>query len=178
MTVAAVFSAVCSMKKYSLLPEVFQIGRTVKYLPFFLSGMALRFYYPKWKKYLSRHRVAALCLAAAVSAASALCFALPLNVDAYLRLLVTSYALMVLLLALANAIPESCQSLAQTGKMSYQIMLFDPFFKVVLFAAAGKIPGGVPLALIPLIAAADFALGVLTCVVARRIPVVKTLLGL
>ena len=178
MIAGGAFSAVCSIKGLSLLPEVFQISRTVKYLPFFLSGMVLRFYYPKWKKYFSRHRVAVLCLAAAVSAASALCFALPLNVDAYLRLLVTSYALMVLLLALANAIPESCRSLAQTGKMSYQIMLFDPFFKVVLFAAAGKIPGGVPLALIPLIAAADFALGVLTCVVARRIPVVKTLLGL
>ena len=178
MIAAAVFSAVCSLKNYSLLPEVFQIGRTVKYLPFFLSGMALRFYYPKRKEFLSRHRVAVLCLAAALSAASALCFALSLNVDAYLRLLVTSYALMVLLLALANAIPESCRSLARTGKMSYQIMLFDPFYKVVLFAAAEKILGGVPLALIPLLAAADFALGVLTCVTARRIPVVKTLLGL
>ena len=123
MTAAAVFSAVCSLKNYSLLPEVFQICRTVKCLPFFLSGM-------------------------------------------------------VLLLALANAIPESCRSLARTGKMSYQIMLFDPFYKVVLFAAAEKILGGVPLALIPLLAAADFALGVLSCVTARRIPVVKTLLGL
>ena len=85
---------------------------------------------------------------------------------------------MVLLLALANAIPESCRSLARTGKMSYQIMLFDPFYKVVLFAAAEKIFGGVPLALIPLIAAADFALGVITCMVIRKIPGVRILFGL
>ena len=91
---------------------------------------------------------------------------------------VTSYALMALLLALANALPENCRALAQTGKMSYQIMLLDPFYKVVLFAAAGKLFGGMPLALLPLIAAADFALGVITCMVIRKIPGVRILFGL
>ena len=90
----------------------------------------------------------------------------------------TSYALMALLLALANAIPENCRALAQTGRISYQIMLFDPFYKVMLFAAAGQLLGGAPLAIVPLIAVADFALGVLTCIIARKIPVVRTLLGL
>ena len=42
MIAAAVFSAVCSIKELSLLTEVFQISRTVKHLPFFLSGMVLR----------------------------------------------------------------------------------------------------------------------------------------
>ena len=118
------------------------------------------------------------CLAAAITAAGALCFALQLKIDAYLRLLVTSYVLMALLLALANALPENCRALAQTGKMSYQIMLLDPFYKVVLFAAAGKLFGGMPLALLPLIAAADFALGVITCMVIRKIPGVRILFGL
>ena len=85
---------------------------------------------------------------------------------------------MALLLALANALPENCRALAQTGKMSYQIMLLDPFYKVVLFAAAGKLFGGMPLALLPLIAAADFALGVVTCMVIRKIPGVRILFGL
>ena len=49
MVAAAVFSAVCSIKELSLLPAVFQISPTVKHLPFFLSGMVLRFYYPKLK---------------------------------------------------------------------------------------------------------------------------------
>lgn len=178
MVAAAVFTAVCSIKGLSLLTEVFQIGRTVKNLPFFLSGMVLRYYYPRLKEFFKQHRIPVLCLAAAITAASALCFAWQLKIDAYLRLLITSYALMVLLLALANAIPEKCRALAQTGKMSYQIMLFDPFYKVVLFAAAGKLLGGVTLALLPLLAVADFALGVLTCIIARKIPVVKTLLGL
>ena len=147
MIAAAVFSAFCSIKELSLLTEVFQISRTVKHLPFFLSGMVLRYYYPKLKEFFDRRRIPALCLAAAITAASALCFALQLKIDAYLRLLVTSYALMALLLALANALPENCRALAQTGKMSYQIMLLDPFYKVVLFAAAGKLFGGMPLAL-------------------------------
>ena len=178
MIAAAAFSAVCSIKELSLLTEVFQISRTVKHLPFFLSGMVLRFYYPKLKEFFDRRRIPALCLAAAITAASALCFALQLKIDAYLRLLVTSYALMALLLALANALPENCRALAQTGKMSYQIMLLDPFYKVVLFAAAGKLFGGMPLALLPLIAAADFALGVITCMVIRKIPGVRILFGL
>ena len=178
MIAAGAFSAVCSIKGLSLLTEVFQISRTVKHLPFFLSGMVLRYYYPKLKEFFDRRRIPALCLAAAITAASALCFALQLKIDAYLRLLVTSYALMALLLALANALPENCRALAQTGKMSYQIMLLDPFYKVVLFAAAGKIFGGMPLALLPLIAAADFALGVITCMVIRKIPGVRILFGL
>ena len=165
MIAAAVFSAVCSIKELSLLTEVFQISRTVKHLPFFLSGMVLRFYYPKLKEFFDRRRIPELCLAAAITAASALCFALQLKIDAYLRLLVTSYVLMALLLA-------------QTGKMSYQIMLLDPFYKVVLFAAAEKLFGGMPLALLPLIAAADFALGVITCMVIRKIPGVRILFGL
>ena len=49
MIAAGAFSAVCSIKGPSLLTEVFQISRTVKHLPFFLSGMVLRFYYPKLK---------------------------------------------------------------------------------------------------------------------------------
>ena len=178
MIAAAVFCAFCSIKELSLLTEVFQISRTVKHLPFFLSGMVLRYYYPKLKEFFDRRRIPALCLAAAITAASALCFALQLKIDAYLRLLVTSYALMALLLALANALPENCRALAQTGKMSYQIMLLDPFYKVVLFAAAGKLFGGMPLALLPLIAAADFALGVITCMVIRKIPGVRILFGL
>ena len=178
MIAAAVFCAVCSIKELSLLTEVFQISRTVKHLPFFLSGMVLRYYYPKLKEFFDRRRIPALCLAAAITAASALCFALQLKIDAYLRLLVTSYVLMALLLALANALPENCRALAQTGKMSYQIMPLDPFYKVVLFAAAGKLFGGMPLALLPLIAAADFALGVITCMVIRKIPGVRILFGL
>lgn len=90
MVAAAVFTAVCSIKGLSLLPEVFQIGRTVKNLPFFLSGMVLRYYYPKLKEFFDRRRIPVLCLAAAVTAASALCFALQLKIDAYLRLLITS----------------------------------------------------------------------------------------
>ena len=140
--------------------------------------MVLRYYYPKLKEFFDRRRIPALCLAAAITAASTLCFALQLKIDAYLRLLVTSYTLMALLLALANALPENCRALAQTGKMSYQIMLLDPFYKVVLFAAAGKLFGGMPLALLPLIAAADFALGVITCMVIRKIPGVRILFGL
>lgn len=178
MIAAAVFCAFCSIKELSLLTDVFQISRTVKHLPFFLSGMVLRYYYPKLKKFFDRRRIPALCLAAAITAASALCFALQLKIDAYLRLLVTSYVLMALLLALANALPENCRALAQTGKMSYQIMLLDPFYKVVLFAAAGKLFGGMPLALLPLIAAADFTLGVITCMVIRKIPGVRILFGL
>lgn len=158
MIAAAVFCAFCSIKELSLLTEVFQISRTVKHLPFFLSGMVLRYYYPKLKEFFDRRRIPALCLAAAITAASALCFALQL--------------------ALANALPENCRALAQTGKMSYQIMLLDPFYKVVLFAAAGKLFGGMPLALLPLIAAADFALGVITCMVIRKIPGVRILFGL
>ena len=178
MIAAAVFSAVCSIKELSLLPEAFQIGRTVKHLPFFLSGMVLRYYYPRLKELFVRRHAAVFCFAAAVAAASTLCFAMQWKIDAYLRLLITSYALMVLLLALANAIPENCRTLAQTGRMSYQIMLFDPFYKVVLFAAAGKLLGGAPLVIIPLIAVADFALGVITCMVIRKIPGVRILFGL
>ena len=72
MIAAAVFCAFCSIKELSLLTEVFQISRTVKHLPFFLSGMVLLVYYPKLKEFFDRRRIPALCLAAAITAASAL----------------------------------------------------------------------------------------------------------
>lgn len=63
--------------------------------------------------------------------------------------------------------------------MSYQIMLLDPFYKVVLFAAAGKLFGRHGRwRWLPLIAAADFALGVITWYVIRKIPGVRILFGL
>ena len=64
------------------------------------------------------------------------------------------------------------------GGAAEQSGLLGAFYKVVLFAAAGKLFGGMPLALLPLIAAADFALGVITCMVIRKIPGVRILFGL
>ena len=180
MAAFAVFTAfniITSVGSISVLPRVFQIGNTVKYLPFFLAGMILRFYCPRAKKLFARHRAWIVCLALAAAAASAAVYAFGVKVDPYVRKLITAFALILPLLALANALPENNRFLTLAGGLSYQIMLLDPFFKVVFFAVLGKL-FGVSLAAAAAVAVLNFALSILTCVIARKIPVIKTLFGL
>lgn len=171
------FNIITSVGSISVLPRVFQLGNTVKYLPFFLAGMILRVYYPRAKELFARHRVWIVCLALAVAAASAAVYALGIGVDPYVRKLITAFALMLPLMALSNAIPENNRFLTFAGGLSYQTMLLDPFYKVVLFAMLGKLCGVSP-AVAAAAAVLDFTFSILTCVIARKIPVVKTLLGL
>ena len=84
---------------------------------------------------------------------------------------------MLPLLALANALPENNRFLTLAGGLSYQIMLLDPLLKGVFFAVLGKL-FGVSLAAAAAVAVLNFALSILTCVIARKIPVIKTLFGL
>lgn len=172
-----VYNAATSIIGISLLPNIFQIHNTVKYLPFFLSGMILRSVYPELQKVFALKRGYIVGFAFAVSAAAALSFFFDIGIDPYIRLLFTSYALMILLLEIAHRLPENNRFLTLAGGFSYQIMLLDSFFKVLLFAVAERFVGA-SLPLAAAVAVLDYLLSILVCRIARKIPVVKTLVGL
>ncbi len=177
LTVVTVYSILSSVLHFPSLPRVFQIKNTLQYLPYFLSGFVMRFYYPKLRDAFRHRRALFLCAALLVTVVSACAYLFDWPVDPYVRKLVSSYALMILLLALADILPENCRLPTLAAGFSYQSMLLDSFFKVVLFAAAGKI-FGVTLPMVFPIAVLDYAAGIGTCTIARKIPVLNRLMGI
>ena len=177
LAVTVLYNILSSALHFPSLPRVFQMKNTLQYLPYFLSGLVLRFYYPKLRELFRRRRALILCGALLVTAASACAYLFDWPVDPYARKLVSSYALMILLLALADILPENRRLPTLAAGFSYQSMLLDPFFKVVLFAVCGKLLG-VTLPAVFLIAALDYAAGIVTCTIARKIPLLNRLTGL
>lgn len=172
----ALYNLITSICDISVFPKVFQIASAAKYLPFFLSGLILRRYSTAFRVWFFTHRRIVLPVSLAVAAASACTFAFGVDLG-YSMDVLAAYALMAPLLLLANRIPENDRILTYAGNRSYQSMLLDPFFKVVLFYAAGRLCG-LSMLVVLCAAAADSLLGLLACRIAERIPVVRTLFGL
>lgn len=170
------YNLITSACGLSVLPKVFQIASAAKYLPFFLSGMILRRYSTAFHAWFFAHRRFVLPVSLAVAAASACAFAFGVDLG-YIMDVLAAYALMALLLPLANRMPETNRLLTYAGSCSYQSMLLDPAFRVALVYLVGRFfPLTLPLTIC--VAAADYLLGLLTCRIAERIPVVRTLFGL
>ena len=92
-------------------------------------------------------------------------------------LLAAEAGLALVLLWSAGVLRKPAHVLCAALLLALCLLLCAAFFTGGVFAA-GKLFGGMPLALLPLIAAADFALGVITCMVIRKIPGVRILFGL
>ena len=84
---------------------------------------------------------------------------------------------MTVLLAIFQKLPQNIRPLKLLGKYSLQVMFFDSFNKVVIFAILPKFISS-PLALIPLAVVCNLLITCVCCLVIERIPKVRTLFGL
>ena len=169
----------CAVFGFGLrLPTVLQLDQILFYLPFFFTGMILGAYPDAVRRFLQKHKGALLAVCLSVLALAAFLrygmhvmslggkfpIAFPL-----------AFALMYPLYLLARALPGKIVFLEKIGDYSYQLMLFDSFFKAILFAAASRILS-VPVTL--LITLLDVVFGVAACMISERIPGIRTLVGL
>ena len=160
------------------VPNVFQIGNVLFYLPFFLTGYLMHCYEEKTRTLLQTYKVPLLLLCAVVLGGMFVLrygFSVKSIGNIFPVAYLLAYALMYLLYLLCKALPQNSRVLITVSKYTYQLMLLDAFFKAILFAAFARwMTAGTAL----LIAVLDAALGVMVCKITEKIPGVKTLLGL
>ncbi len=153
----------------------FQILQVIYCYPFFFAG----YFFKQYEKSLKRLMVPALAVGAGLTVLylyidlngmEERLFYFPVRTAA-------SLALIVGVTALSGMIPEGFDRFSFLGRISLQIMLFDSFYKVILFKIAERIGFMHPVMCIP-ITALDIALTVLTCILIRKLPYIRILFGL
>ena len=152
-----------------------QILQVAYCYPFFFAG----YFFKQYEKSLKRLMVPALAVGAGLTVLylyidlngmEERLFYFPVRTAA-------SLALIVGVTALSGIIPEGFDRFSFLGRISLQIMLFDSFYKVILFKIAERIGFMHPVMCIP-ITALDIAFTVLTCILIRKLPYIRTLFGL
>lgn len=182
----AVLNEVLNFAEISL-PDLFQFSKILAYAPYFVLGYTLRFWKDGISQRIFRFGKRSAMLFALLS------FALALAIDGLFSVTDTEKLYSAVLLRSLFRIGgiaclvfaffhnhESKRASRVTGALSefsLQIMLFDSFFKVILYKLALKI-FALDLWLIFAIAAANILLTVLTCTIAKKIPFLKQAIGL
>lgn len=121
-----------------------------------------------------RKCIAAVCLA---GAAAFTCLRVREVNITYTGGLVYGFMLIILLCLIAAKMPPDIKILKIIAKYSLQLMLFDSFYKVVLFAVAAKVVD-INIVTAVVITILDIFLGCVSCMIAERIPILCTLVGL
>lgn len=155
----------------------FQADILIKFLPYFLIGMIIRQYREKFLEFMDRNRKVLLPLATAIALGISFYLFEARIENPFTTKFPLSLALVYLLWMLSRRLPSGITVLNKVSEYTLQILLFDSFFKVILFKLAAYIT--VPNAAIALIlCAVNIALSCLCCSVIRKIPGVKILFGL
>lgn len=155
------------------LGQYLQLHNTVTYGCYFVAGILIQQYATKLTTFSEKHKKKLLAVAALLIV-GILCF--KLNYDHpmphFLKVLV-AFSMMYVLFRAAKTLPATIKPLSFIGNISLQVMLFDSFFKVVLFKL---IPATVitvwPIILINLL------LTYLCCLIIKKIPIIRVLFGL
>ena len=161
------------------LPEVFQIANTIAYIPYFLIGYSIK--HLNTGEVHNQTRILTLVLSILVS------FALDylkytINVDSfYLFSLVHTLARITALYLIVDGLfaNRKIRVLDLLSKYSLQLMFFDSFYKVILFMLAeaiGLSTASLQIAII--LAFLNIVLGTISCCIAKRIPVLRTAIGI
>ena len=111
----------------------FQIQKTIYYLPFFLSGFIARYYKDLISHLIHKYKViiAAICLFLIVMYSVLIGFGVGIN--SYLVKYMIAIALMYCLYLIASLVKKGNKTLSRIGQFSFQLMLLDSFYKVILY---------------------------------------------
>jgi len=163
--------------KWDFLPNTFQIGNVVFYLPFFLSGYIIRHYYDSIKKWVVKFWKEILLVSLTAIAGVSILYIENISTNPFAAKYISAFALLGFLVLLSEVLPESIKLLHIAGDDSWQLMLLDAFYKAVIFAIVMRFVSVTPI-MVLLIAVLDFLFGILTCIIAEKIPVLRSLMGL
>lgn len=155
------------------LGNILQLNDTLLHLCYFVAGIIIQqneHILRNLKKYKIPLFIVCLSTTALILF---LCLTKSLKLTYSLNV-IFAFAQMYLLYTFANTLPANISVLNYVGKHSLQVMFFDSFYKVVLFAL---FPTVGPLS-IWLIIAANIILTCISTLILRRIPYVRFLFGL
>lgn len=176
------FSALNGKFHFAHIPNYFQFSRFILYMPYFALGFLIR-YIPSDLLGKIRKR-GVLTAAAAVSLAVAVVIFIFDATSPYLMKLLFSVSVGVVVYAVSFMLPQNIKPLKIIGKYSYQVFFLDSFYKIIVYKIAFKLlpdsflSSSVGFITIFAACAVTIVLSCATCVVVRKIPIVKTLFGL
>ena len=176
MLLAAVLSCVFTLTGLQL-PSILQIQNTVLNIIFFLAGMMIRQREEAFLRFVGKARPFLLPVCLFIAAGAVLIW-LKTRVPLIWPVATpTAFALMFLLWSGVKALPGQPAFLAPVGRYSLQIMLFDSFFKVLLFGLWTRV-FPTPAVMILVFTSVDVFLGWLSCRICEKIPGMRILVGL
>ena len=166
-----------SLMKISIIPNYFQILRTIKFLPFFLAGILFQdkkqYFIDLYKKY----KIALLTIAIIITSTIIIIATGKIQLDNTIRMYIYAFPLMIILYCLSKIIKNKNVCMLIIAKYSYQIMLFDSFYKIILYKFSKYIPiHNISLAFI--IALIDILLASISCIIIEKMPYINILFGL
>ena len=154
---------------------LFQIERIMQYLPYFLTGMWLQDVNILMR--IDKHKVSISIISAIVVICCVFIIICGASNKNYLVKLIMAIHEMILLRFIVKTFNNNHKVLSNVGKYSFQIMLFDGFYRVLLFAIMSKFFS--PTLLIALsIALIVVFLSVLSCSIAKKNRTSTLLIGI
>ena len=172
-------------KENSIL--ILQINNVCKYMPFFLMGVI--FAHMDGKKLeaiLAEHIPVKLMVSAVTVIISGYYLVRGLPGGDEVRVMweqpfhvrfLMALPLMYIIYGVSKLLPDNIRWLSLTGKRSLQILLFDSIFRTVLYTLLSKICEH-QLWMIPVVMVLSIVLTVVVCEVIKKVPVIRTLVGI
>ena len=170
-------NAVQAMTGTGIFPALFQMHRAFQYSVFFLAGMVIRQNEAAFLRAVGKYRIGVACAAGLVIAGSSYLLWTGVMADTFLTKLLLAFPLMFFLYLGAKKLPENIRPLSVIGRYSFQIMLLDSFFRVVLMKGAARLVAmNIWVALGT--SFVNIALGCTVCTVIEKISFLKKPMGL
>ena len=164
------------------LPEVpfllwFQAGVTLQHFVFFLAGMFIRQNQQKLAPALTKYPWLILCLCLCLILLASCLLLRDGWHYSYFATVLLSCGTLPIMLMICRKLPQNIRPLKLAAKYSLQIMFFDSFFKVILFALLQRFVA-MDIALVLLTSACNLVLTVVCCLIIEKIPYLRVLFGL
>jgi hypothetical protein len=160
------------------ITDVFQIRRISQYGGFFCVGLFLNtFSKEEIGRFYNKYKFILILMSIIIL--FAFCFKLWRNYLLFVLILsfCCSISLMILLFFIISFLPSKIKILDIISKYSWQLMLLDSFYKVIIFKIVSKF-FLLNYGLAFVIALLDVLLGVITCLIIEKLPYLNFLVGL
>ena len=156
---------------------ILQVGNAIRFFVFFLIGMMIRQHQEKLSNLFQKYQLPVIILSLLVMALCSYLVYQSHGTHNYPAELPLGLSTMVILFVISKAIPQNLKALHLAGKYSLQIMFFDSFNKVILFALLPRfVPFSLPLILLEVVL--NLLITCIACQIIEKIPRIRTLFGL
>lgn len=168
-----------------VIPDYFNLNKTLYFLPFYLLGFVLKNTYPLFSRIRPRTRAAEIVLAAVSIPLCYYFYVGKLSVIGYCGEILISMLLCLDIYLLIRPLKQIPRGMRAVSKYSYQIYFLDSFAKVIIFFLIGKIFGAgiyqnfaACAFVIVFEVSADMGVSCFIAAIAEKIPVLQFLFGL